>query len=362
MHGICLLGSPVVALASEFALAASLTSVPDRGCSGASRNRCRWPREPVGPGFPAGRRRDRDGAAGPNPHSRRTANCPSRSKACPRSRRAARAGCSTSSPRPISPASGLVFFSFSEPGSGGAGTAVARAKLVRDGGSARWKTSRSSSRWRRRPMSRAISARGWSSRPTARFSSPPGIAATESARRTCRTTPGRSSASIRTARSQPTTPRPTARALAGNLVEGPPQCAGRDLGPGARRAADSRARRQGRRRGQPPGSRQELRLAGHQLRRQLFRQEDRRRHRGPGYEQPLFYWDPSIAPSGLASYQGDMFPEWKGDLIVGSLKFELVSRLDRDAAGKILAKSACSKASSGVSGTSTSRPTDRSGC
>jgi len=56
----------------------------------------------------------------------------------------------------------------------------------------------------------------------------------------------------------------------------------------------------------------------------------------PGYEQPLHYWDPSIAPSGLASYQGDMFPEWKGDLIVGSLKFELVSRLDRDETGRIL--------------------------
>lgn len=55
-----------------------------------------------------------------------------------------------------------------------------------------------------------------------------------------------------------------------------------------------------------------------------------------GYEQPLFYWDPSIAPSGLASYQGEMFPEWNGDLIVGSLKFGLVSRLDRDEAGKIL--------------------------
>ena len=54
-----------------------------------------------------------------------------------------------------------------------------------------------------------------------------------------------------------------------------------------------------------------------------------------GYEQPLFYWDPSIAPSGLASYQGDMFPEWKGDLLVGSLKFALLSRLDRDASGKI---------------------------
>jgi glucose/arabinose dehydrogenase len=54
-----------------------------------------------------------------------------------------------------------------------------------------------------------------------------------------------------------------------------------------------------------------------------------------GYEQPLYYWDPSIAPSGLASYQGDMFPEWKGDLLVGSLKFELLSRLDRDAKGNI---------------------------
>lgn len=56
----------------------------------------------------------------------------------------------------------------------------------------------------------------------------------------------------------------------------------------------------------------------------------------PGYEQPLYYWDPSIAPSGLASYQGDMFPEWKGDLLVGALKFEMLSRLDRDAKGRFL--------------------------
>ncbi|MER2533663.1 MAG: PQQ-dependent sugar dehydrogenase [Rhizobiaceae bacterium] len=55
-----------------------------------------------------------------------------------------------------------------------------------------------------------------------------------------------------------------------------------------------------------------------------------------GYEQPLHYWDPSIAPSGMVSYQGDMFPEWKGDLIVGALKFALVSRLDRDETGKIV--------------------------
>ena len=55
-----------------------------------------------------------------------------------------------------------------------------------------------------------------------------------------------------------------------------------------------------------------------------------------GYEQPIYYWDPSIAPSGLASYKGDMFPEWNGDLLTGSLKFELLSRLDRDETGKIV--------------------------
>lgn len=52
-----------------------------------------------------------------------------------------------------------------------------------------------------------------------------------------------------------------------------------------------------------------------------------------GYEQPLYYWDPSIAPSGLAVYQGKMFPEWNGDLLAGALKFELLVRLDRDEKG-----------------------------
>lgn len=41
----------------------------------------------------------------------------------------------------------------------------------------------------------------------------------------------------------------------------------------------------------------------------------------PGMRQPLVYWDPSIAPSGMTFYTGDMFPEWKGKLFVGSLKF-----------------------------------------
>ena len=56
----------------------------------------------------------------------------------------------------------------------------------------------------------------------------------------------------------------------------------------------------------------------------------------PGFEQPVHYWDPSIAPSGLAVYEGAMFPEWNGDLLVGALKFQLLSRLDRDDSGKIV--------------------------
>ncbi|MEM8881816.1 MAG: PQQ-dependent sugar dehydrogenase [Pseudomonadota bacterium] len=50
-----------------------------------------------------------------------------------------------------------------------------------------------------------------------------------------------------------------------------------------------------------------------------------------GMEQPLHYWDPSIAPSGLAVYDGAMFPEWQGDLLVGALSFDLISRVDPDA-------------------------------
>ncbi len=47
-----------------------------------------------------------------------------------------------------------------------------------------------------------------------------------------------------------------------------------------------------------------------------------------GMEQPDFYWDPSIAPSGMTIYTGKLWPEWKGQLFVGSLKFDLISRLD----------------------------------
>ena len=50
----------------------------------------------------------------------------------------------------------------------------------------------------------------------------------------------------------------------------------------------------------------------------------------PGMEQPIHYWDPSIAPSGLLFYTGDRFPAWKGDLFVGALGHELLVRLELD--------------------------------
>src|SRR6185295_17718571 len=39
-----------------------------------------------------------------------------------------------------------------------------------------------------------------------------------------------------------------------------------------------------------------------------------------GMEQPVYYWDPVIAPSGATFYTGSAFPEWRGDLLVGSLR------------------------------------------
>jgi glucose/arabinose dehydrogenase len=49
-----------------------------------------------------------------------------------------------------------------------------------------------------------------------------------------------------------------------------------------------------------------------------------------GMEQPIKYWVPSIAPSGMAFYTGDLLPQWKGNLFVGALKFQLLVRLELD--------------------------------
>ena len=48
----------------------------------------------------------------------------------------------------------------------------------------------------------------------------------------------------------------------------------------------------------------------------------------PGLEQPLFYWDPSISPSGLDFYAGDLLPDWQGDLLTGGLSGQVLVRLD----------------------------------
>ncbi|WP_197919231.1 PQQ-dependent sugar dehydrogenase [Thiosulfatihalobacter marinus] len=47
----------------------------------------------------------------------------------------------------------------------------------------------------------------------------------------------------------------------------------------------------------------------------------------PGMKQPAYYWDPSIAPSGMMIYSGKLWPAWRGQIFVGSLKFDLISRL-----------------------------------
>ena len=47
-----------------------------------------------------------------------------------------------------------------------------------------------------------------------------------------------------------------------------------------------------------------------------------------GMEQPEFYWDPSMAPSGLMVYSGALWPNWAGHIFVGSLKFDYIAVLD----------------------------------
>jgi glucose/arabinose dehydrogenase len=58
----------------------------------------------------------------------------------------------------------------------------------------------------------------------------------------------------------------------------------------------------------------------------------------PGLEQPVIYWTPSIAPSGLALYRGDQFPAWDGDLFVGALAFKHLRRVHLDADGGVVSQ------------------------
>ncbi len=51
---------------------------------------------------------------------------------------------------------------------------------------------------------------------------------------------------------------------------------------------------------------------------------------GPEFTEPVWYWRPSIAASGMAFYTGDAFPNWRGDLFVGGLVAQRVERFEVD--------------------------------
>ena len=49
-----------------------------------------------------------------------------------------------------------------------------------------------------------------------------------------------------------------------------------------------------------------------------------------GTEQPVYYWDPVIAPGQMTFYEGEMFPDWQGDLLIGGLKSNDLVRLEME--------------------------------
>lgn len=55
----------------------------------------------------------------------------------------------------------------------------------------------------------------------------------------------------------------------------------------------------------------------------------------PGMEPPLWHWTPSIAPSGMMFYTGELFPRWQGQLFVGALAGRLISRLTVEQVGVV---------------------------
>lgn len=56
----------------------------------------------------------------------------------------------------------------------------------------------------------------------------------------------------------------------------------------------------------------------------------------PGMEQPVHYWDPSIATSGMLIYSGDAFPNWKGNVFTGALKLMHLNRISLDENNQVI--------------------------
>jgi aldose sugar dehydrogenase len=51
---------------------------------------------------------------------------------------------------------------------------------------------------------------------------------------------------------------------------------------------------------------------------------------GDGFEPPKVFWNPSVSPGSLLIYNGELFPQWKGDALVGALSGEALIRVDID--------------------------------
>ncbi|WPY93586.1 PQQ-dependent sugar dehydrogenase [Limimaricola variabilis] len=62
--------------------------------------------------------------------------------------------------------------------------------------------------------------------------------------------------------------------------------------------------------------------------------------RAEGIEEPVYYWDPVIAPGGMAFYEGNAFEGWAGDLVIASLNPGEVVRLDIDEEGRVVGEEA----------------------
>jgi glucose/arabinose dehydrogenase len=53
-------------------------------------------------------------------------------------------------------------------------------------------------------------------------------------------------------------------------------------------------------------------------------------HKGRGFEEPKVWWNPAISPGGMIIYSGDLFPQWKGDALIGGLSGQNFVRVDID--------------------------------
>lgn len=53
-------------------------------------------------------------------------------------------------------------------------------------------------------------------------------------------------------------------------------------------------------------------------------------HKARGFEEPKIWWNPSVSPSSLLIYTGDLFPQWKGDALIGALSGQALIRIDID--------------------------------